>query len=159
MAFGLLGAAMAAVGFFVSPWARRMVASRTPGQNFAIIGAVVLTGLVGVALHLRYWGLVFAFPLGAAMTLTGFAVSSYLNELVDSPHRATVLSFKGFAFNLAYGGLSLLFALALHFLPGSSANAVIATAFTLLPPWFLLLWIVLLIAFWRHRHLLGKRPA
>jgi len=37
----------------------------------------------------------------------GFIVSYYLNALVDSTHRATVLSFKGVAFNLVYGFISL----------------------------------------------------
>ena len=38
-----------------------------------------------------------------AMMLTSFCVSHYLNQLADSAHRATVLSFKGLAFNGAYG--------------------------------------------------------
>ena len=152
--FGLLGAAMAGLGFFVSPWARRMVATRTVGQSFTIMAAVVLLGLCGMALHLRSWGVFFAFPLGASMTLIGFAVSSYLNTLVDSHHRATVLSFKGVAFNLAYAGISLLFALALQCLHGANTGEVLAKAFALLPFWLILAWMALLAAFAKHRRLI-----
>ena len=118
------------------------------------MGAVVFVGLCGVALHPRYWGILFAFPLGAAMTLIGFSVSSYLNALVDSHHRATVLSFKGLAFNFAYGGVSLLFALALHMVPGKTPQEHLASAFGLLPFWLLLVWGILLLTFRKHRALI-----
>jgi MFS family permease len=158
--FGLLGAAMAGLGFFVSPWARKMVSKNTVGQSFNIIASVVLIGLCGVALHLHTWGVFFAFPLGAAMTLIGFTVSSTLNHLVDSHHRATVLSFKGVAFNLAYAGISLLFALALQHLHGADTSAILAKAFALLPVWLILVWSLLLIAFHQHRRvIMQKLPA
>ena len=149
--FGLLGAAMAGIGFFVSPWARRMVSTGSVARSFAIIGAVVLAGLGGVALHPHHWGVVFAFLLGGAMTLIGFSVSTYLNALVDSHHRATVLSFKGLAFNFAYGAISLLFALALHLVPGSTPQEQVAHAFGLVPVWLLLTCGVLLLMFRKHR--------
>ena len=38
-----------------------------------------------------------------------FFSSHYLNAEVDSSHRATVLSFKGLALNLGFGGISLLY--------------------------------------------------
>ena len=158
IAFGALGAAMGGIGFFVSPWARRMVASRSVAGSFAIIGGMVLLGLAGVALHPPRWGVVFAFLLGAAMTLIGFSVSTYLNMLVDSHHRATVLSFKGLAFNFAYGGISLLFALALHLVPGTTPQEQVAHAFGLLPGWLLLTCGVLILAFRKHRReLLTKK--
>jgi MFS family permease len=157
--FGLLGAIMAGLGFFVSPWARRMVATRTVGQSFMIMAALVLFGLSGVALHLHYWGILFAFPLGASMTLIGFSVSFYLNILVDSHHRATVLSFKGVAFNLAYGGVSLLFALALKQLHGESTGETIGKAFALLPLWLVLIWGALLLAFQKQRKLIMQKLA
>jgi hypothetical protein len=155
--FGLLGAAMAGLGFFVSPWARKMVSKNTVGQSFNLIAAVVLIGLCGVALHLHTWGVLFAFPLGAAMTLIGFTVSSTLNQLVDSHHRATVLSFKGVAFNLAYAGISLLFALALQHLHGADPSAILAKAFALLPLWLILVWSLLLIAFHQHRRIIMQK--
>jgi MFS family permease len=157
--FGILGAVMAGLGFFISPWARKMVAARTVGQSFTIIAGIVLFGLCGVALHLEHWGVLFAFPLGAAMTLIGFTVSSYLNALVDSHHRATVLSFKGFAFNLTYGGVSLLFALLLQHPATESNGTTLSHAFTLVPVWLVLVWCALLLAFHKHRKLIMRRLA
>ena len=157
--FGVLGALMAGLGFFVSPWARKMVATRTVAQSFTIILLIVLIGLGGVAFHFHYWGILFAFPLGASMTLVGYTVSSYLNTLVDSHHRATVLSFKGFAFNLAYAGISLLFALALQLFHGATAGAILAKAFALLPLWLLLVWAALLLAFHKHQRQINQKLA
>ena len=91
------------------------------------------------------------------MTLIGFTVSSTLNQLVDSHHRATVLSFKGVAFNLAYAGISLLFALALHHFHGADPSAILAKAFALLPLWLILVWSLLLIAFHQHRRIIMQK--
>jgi hypothetical protein len=94
------------------------------------------------------------------MTLIGFSVSTYLNTLVDSHHRATVLSFKGLAFNFAYGAISLLFALALRFVPGATSQDQLANAFALVPCWLVLVWALLLFGFRKHRHLItGSAPA
>ena len=91
------------------------------------------------------------------MTLVGFAVSSYLNTLVDSHHRATVLSFKGVAFNLAYAGISLIFALVLQVLHGATTGDVIAKAFALLPVWLILAWVGLRLSFYKHRKLINLK--
>lgn len=159
VAFGVLGAAMGGIGLFISPWIRKMVTTRSIGASFAIMTGVVFVGLIGVAFHPPNWGLLFGYLLWGAMTMIGFSVSTYLNQLVDSHHRATVLSFKGVTINLAYAGISLLFALALHHLHGPSSDAVIAKAFALLPFWLLLLCGLLLLAFWKHRRLLSQKPA
>ena len=156
IAFGALGAVMGGLGFFVSPWARRMIVTGSIGRSFRIMGVVIFVGLCGLAWHPRHWGLLFAFPLGAAMTLIGFSVSTYLNTLVDSHHRATVLSFKGLAFNFAYGGVSLLFALALNMVPGKTPQDQLASAFGLLPFWLLLVWGILLLSFRKHRALINS---
>ena len=47
--------------------------------------------------------------LFVAMFLLGFFVSHYLNQVTSSEQRATVLSFKGLSFNLAYAGIGLLY--------------------------------------------------
>ena len=91
------------------------------------------------------------------MTLIGFTVSSYLNSLVDSHHRATVLSFKGVAFTLAYAGVSLLFALLLQLFHHHSSESAIAHAFALLPLWLLLIWVAVLVAFRKYRKLINGR--
>lgn len=160
IAFGLLGAAMGGIGFFVSPWARRMVSRFSIGGSFVIIAGVVLTGLAGVAFHPPHWGVLFGFLLGGAMTLIGFCVSTYLNTLVDSHHRATVLSFKGLAFNFAYGAISLLFGLGLKSVSGADAQERLAHAFGLLPWWLLLTCFLLLLAFRRDLfRIFARQPA
>jgi len=45
------------------------------------------------------------------MYLTSFLVSYYLNDMTESHQRATVLSFKGLSYNMAYGGIGLLYSL------------------------------------------------
>jgi MFS family permease len=112
--YGLIGAGLAGLGMVVAPLARRLVASGSLLRNYAILAALTLVGLLGVTLKLPYWGAVFAVPLVVGISALGFMVSHYLNVVVDSRHRATVLSFKGLAFNLGYGFVSLWFAVALR---------------------------------------------
>lgn len=155
--YGLIGAALAGVGVVVSPLARRLVTGSVL-RCYAVLAALALFGLLGVALHIPLWGVVFAVPLGAAIGAVGFAVSHYLNAAVDSRHRATVLSFKGLAFNLGYGFISLLFALALQAYrdTGSAADGL-AEALALLPVWLVFTLIVLGLMFRRHRAVLRAR--
>ena len=91
------------------------------------------------------------------MTMIGFAVSTYLNQLVDSHHRATVLSFKGVTINIAYAGISLVFAWALHLVPGSTAQEQLGQAFGFLPFWLLLTCGIVIFAFRKHLTLLTSR--
>jgi hypothetical protein len=80
------------------------------------------------------------------MATVGFTVSHYLNATVDSRHRATVLSLKGLAFNLGYGFVSLLFALALRACRDSgNVGDDLAGAWAPLPLW--LTFTALVIAF------------
>src|SRR5690606_31279732 len=44
---------------------------------------------------------------GLGFALVNFFTSHYLNAVVDSRHRATVLSFRGLALNLGFGAMSL----------------------------------------------------
>jgi MFS family permease len=150
--FGLIGACLAGLGFVVAPLARWMVRSRSLTGNYLLVALVILVALLGVALQWPLWGVIFVVPLGAAMTVLGFMVSYYLNALVDSRHRATVLSFKGLAFNLGYGFIGLLFALVLKaFQDGSHPNHALAEGFRLLPLWLFLTLCLLAFAFWRKR--------
>ncbi len=156
--FGIIGACFAGLGFVVSPMARRMVKTYSLRMNYLLLAGVVLFGLVGVALEIPMWGVVFMFPLGAVMTALGFMVSYYLNALVDSRHRATVLSFRGLAFNLGYGFIGLLFALVLKaFQQGGDSTQALAQGFELLPLWLVLVFVVVVIAFWRKSAALGAK--
>ena len=109
--FGLIGSGFALLGFFTPPLARRLAERQGMAGNFAIVATLILAGLTGVSFVVPIYGLLFLLPLGVAISLTGFFVSHYLNAAVtDSGQRATVLSFRGLAFNLAYGAVGLLFA-------------------------------------------------
>jgi MFS family permease len=157
--YGFIGAALGALGFVVAPAARRLVRKGSAGRNFALAAAVTLFGLAGMALRWRWWGALFMIPLGAAMTAIGFFVSYYLNALVESGRRATVLSFKGLVFNLGYGFVSLLFALALRAARHGSGSAEETFGRTLvwLPLWLVATLAILVVLFWRHAREL-RRP-
>jgi MFS family permease len=163
--FGLIGAAMAGIGMLVSPLARRLVHTGSLLRNYLILAALTLLGLVGVALKLPLWGVLFAIPLAAAMNALGFIISSTLNAQVGSAQRATVLSFKGLVFNLGYGFASLIFALALRALRDGNgdqaghADQAFSGAIEVLPLWLLFNLLLLALMFRRHRAALRARPA
>jgi hypothetical protein len=138
VAFGGIGAVMGLIGFAASPLARRMVKDGTVLRNYVLLAGIVFVSLVGVSLQWRYWGVLFIVPLTGGMMALGYMISYYLNALVDARHRATVLSFKGVAFNLGYGFISLLFALVLKSVQaGTGADAAFAHALLFLPVWVL----------------------
>ena len=97
-------------------------------------------------------------PLGAAITAVGFLVSYYLNALVGSTLRATVLSFKGLVFNLGYGFVSLLFAVALRAArDGGGPEETFGRTLGWLPWWLVGTLAILIALFWRHAREL-RRP-
>jgi hypothetical protein len=91
------------------------------------------------------------------MVAIGFFLSYYLNALVESSRRATVLSFKSVAFNLGYGFVSLLFALLLGALRnGGSAEETFGRTLIWLPLWLALALAVLALFFRRQASLLRQ---
>lgn len=153
--YGLIGAALGSLGLVVSPLARRMVTRGGPVGNFTWLAVVTLAGLAGVALRWPGWGVVFTIPLGMAMSAATYFVSYYLNGAADSSQRATVLSFKGLAFNLGYGLVSLAFAGALRALRGGSPEDTFGRTLPWLPVWLGLTLTVLAVGFWSSRQKLG----
>ncbi len=160
VAFGIIGAMMGGLGLVVSPIARRMVQTNPVLGNYGIVAGTILVGLIGVACRWTYWGVIFILPLGASMMALGYMVSYYLNAIVDSAHRATVLSFKGLAINLGYGFISLVFALVLRAVRhGGSAEDAFSHSLLFLPIWIVLGGMICLLGFSRHVRLLGSaRP-
>jgi MFS family permease len=153
--YGLIWAVLGALGFLVSPVARRMVQRGSPARNFFWVAIVTLAALAGLALRWRWGGVIFVFPLGASMVAIGFFLSYYLNALVESNRRATVLSFKGVAFNLGYGLVSLLFAFLLRALrDGGSSEEIFGRTLIWLPLWLALALVTLALFFRRHAALL-----
>jgi MFS family permease len=156
--YGVIGACLGGLGLVVSPIARRMVRSNSLVRNYLLLALITLAALAGVAFKWQIWGLAFVLPLGAAMTVLGFMVSYYLNSLIDSHQRATVLSFKGLAFNLGYGFISLLFALLLKaFQNDGRPEEAFSTGLSFLPIWLFLTLILCTVAFWRHRALVQRK--
>ena len=148
---GLLGSGLALLGFAVAPVAKRMVANRGVIANYTAVAALVLVGLAGTALAWPFWGAWVVVPLGISMSMLQFFTSNYLNQWTESHVRATVLSFRGVAFNLGYAVAGVLFAqLTAHLRathPGADENTVFGLSLTWLPPSFLvcgiLLWLAL----------------
>jgi MFS family permease len=154
VAFGLIGAAMGGIGLIVSPLARRMVAANSLGKNYALLAVTVLLGLAGVAARWTHAGVLFILPLAGAMMALGYMVSYYLNAIVESSQRATVLSFKGVVFNLGYGFISLVFALVLRAVrDGGSTQDAVGRGLVFLPVWMLFGVLICAVIFRRHHKL------
>jgi len=155
--FGVIAALLSLLGFVVPPIAKRMVARRGMWANFTVIGVMVFAGLLGAAFILPWqYGLIWLVPLGMAMSFIQFFVSHYLNALVtDSRRRATILSFRGLAFNLAYGAVGLMFAgltKGIATTHGSaSADEVFSRSLAWLPWYFLATMVLLAVAVRRRK--------
>ncbi len=155
--YGLIGATLGALGLAVGPAARWLVARGGPARNLALLAAIALGGLVGVALRWRWWGVVFTVPLSVAMSAVAYLMSYYLNAIVDSRQRATVLSFKGMAVNLNYGLVSLAFAGVLRALrDGGDPEATFGRALPWLPVWLGGALVLVAAVFWHRRGDLGR---
>ena len=120
--FGLIGAAMSMLGLLVPKLAEKMVERYSPLGNMLWLAAISLTGLFGLTGFFPYIGLLPMALVFVAIMLTSFFTSHYLNRITSSEQRATVLSFKGLAFNLAYGLIGFLFAALIHELRGKTQS-------------------------------------
>ena len=121
--FGLIGSGMAVLGLVIPRLAAKMVNRSTPTYNLGVMTAVCLLGLIGMTFFWPYAGLVPIALLVVVMYLNRFFQSHYLNRITASHQRATVLSFRGLSFNLAYGIIGILYALLLAALRPRVAEA------------------------------------
>ncbi len=166
--FGLIGSGIALLGLVIPRIARAMVHHLRPMHNVCVVGAIAFSALWGLTLFVPYVGIVPVVLIFIAMMMTSFFTSHYLNEIADSAHRATVLSFKGLAFNAAYGLIGLLYAGLMRGLRGSvgvahpawTTQMVENEAFKASIGWFpwylaLALAVVTVFVFWRYS-LVGK---
>lgn len=162
--FGLIATGMALLGIFLPRIARWLAENRTPGANFGILAFATLSGLAGMTFFWPVWGLLPMVLLRTVMLFTVFFVSHYLNRLTSSEQRATVLSFKGLAFNLGYGMIGLMYSTLLAVLrsengagavtssPGGSEAAIFRESIHFFPPYFLLALLLLCgFAWWKLR--------
>lgn len=142
--FGLIGSAIAVAGLAVPPLARRMAQRLAPGLNLLLLSLVMIAALFWIGRFTPYWGVLPMAALFLGMTMTSFFASHYLNARTDSAQRATVLSFKSMACNVAYGGIGLAFAALIRHerlvlaegLPGADAAALDNAAFQAAVVWF-----------------------
>lgn len=108
--FGLIGSGIGLLGLVIPRIARSMTTHWTPTRNLGVLAIISIAGLWGLTGFYPYLGLLPMVLVFVGLMLTSFFVSHYLNRITDSSHRATVLSFKGLSFNLAYGLIGLLYA-------------------------------------------------
>jgi MFS family permease len=111
--FGLIGSGLAVLGLIIPRLAYKMVDRHTPAYNLGVMTAVCILGLIGMTFFFPIMGLLPVALLVGVMYLGRFFQSHYLNRITASNQRATVLSFKGLSFNLAYGLIGVLYALLL----------------------------------------------
>lgn len=156
--FGLIGSALALLGVFLPRLASKLVTGRRPAFNMTMLSVLTLAGLGGMTFFWPVAGLLPMVLLYSAILMAGFMLSYYLNRITESHQRATVLSFKGLFFNLAYGLAGLLYSLLIAALksdltgagPALAADLVRDTGFRQSIAWFpwyflltLLLWFLL----------------
>jgi MFS family permease len=142
--FGVIGSAIALLGLTVPKIAEYMIDRNSPVGNMLWVSGICLAGLFGLTGFFPYWGLLPMALIFVAMMFVSIFSSHYLNRITESHQRATVLSFKGMAFNLAYGLLGFLFALLISHLraagtashPAWSSSAIENLAFENAIGWF-----------------------
>ena len=93
--------------------ARSLVQKHSPAFNLGIMAGFTFIGLIGMTFFWPIVGLIPMIVVTAVMYLQNFFQSDYLNRITSSHQRATVLSFKGLSFNLAYGVIGVLYSLLL----------------------------------------------
>jgi MFS family permease len=142
--FGLIGSGFAMLGLII-PWlAYKMVNRHSPVYNLSVMAMVSIIGLIGITFTLPIIGLLPVALLSVVMYMGRFFQSHYLNRITASHQRATVLSFKGLSFNLAYGLIGVLYSILLVYLrpqiaasnPGLSRTGIENLVFIKSIGWF-----------------------
>ena len=108
--YGILGSVMAVAGLFIPRLALRIAENRSPAFCLWTTAGTALAGLFGMVFFWPYTGLVPALVAFSALYMVGFYVSYFVNQQASSSRRATVLSFKGLAYNLSYGFIGIVYA-------------------------------------------------
>lgn len=146
---GPLGALSALLSsLFAAPLARAARRYRPAALYWLLYLGLMLVS-AGLAYPTRYWSAVWILALGLLASTTGYLTSLYLNQLVDSRRRATLLSVKGLALNIGYGWISVAYGLWVGQLGDSTTPAPVVTAFAAYLPYATLL--VLLLALYARR--------
>ena len=120
--FGLISSGMSLLGLFIPLLALKMVRHRSPRFNLWVMAGLTLLGLIGIRFVWPIIGLLPVVLIRIVMYMQNFFVSHYLNRITRSDQRATVLSFKGLSFNLAYGLIGVLYSMLLAFIRSGIAE-------------------------------------
>lgn len=134
--FGFIGAALGLLGYVVPTIAAKLNKRFGTLACLGIIACIALVGLLGIVPAHSRWGIAPAMLLMTTLGFLGFTMSRALNRATDSARRATVLSVKGLAFNLAYGSFSLGFSLLLASFPQEPAGEALRGALFWQVPFF-----------------------
>jgi MFS family permease len=108
--YGIFGSVMAVTGLFIPRLAHRIAENHSPTFCLWTTAATALVGLFGMVFFWPYTGLIPALVAFSALYMVGFYVSYFVNQKAPSSRRATVLSFKGLAYNLSYGFIGIVYA-------------------------------------------------
>lgn len=119
--FGVIGSFLSILGLFIPRLARKLIQKHSPFFNMSIMSGITLVGLLSMVLMLPIVGLIPVMLIFSVMYFNNFFLSYYLNRITGSEQRATVLSFKGLSFNLAYGIIGILYSFLLAVLQDQAA--------------------------------------
>jgi len=155
--YGLIGASIGALGWFVPAVAARLNQRFGLLTNLLIAAVVALLGLAALVGEFSPYGVIPAMLLMANLGFLGFTVSRSLHRDADSAQRATVLSVKGLAFNLGYGLFSLGFSRVLANSAAQSGEDALRTALFWQVPGFAAA--IALLFVWARHHLRARPPA
>ncbi len=150
--FGIIGSLVAMLGLVIPKIAKKIAENRSPQYALFITLFLTVTGLVAMSFFWPYSGFLPALITFSAMYFTGFFVSFYINKVASSDQRATVLSFKGLAYNVSYGVLGVLYALLLKIkkqgiISEDIENIVFMETFSWFPITFIVWFLILLIIY------------
>ncbi len=140
------------LGLVIPKIAKKIAENRSPQYALFITLSLTVTGLIAMSFFWPYSGLLPALITFSAMYFTGFFVSFYINKVASSDQRATVLSFKGLAYNVSYGLLGVLYALLLKIkkqgiISEDIENIVFIETFSWFPITFIVWFLILLIIY------------
>lgn len=121
--FGLIGSGLALIGVFVPRLARILVQRKSARFNALLMFGITLAALSGMAPAVPVLGLLPVVLLFSVMIMMNLMVSHYLNAVTESHQRATVLSFKGLSYHLAYGVIGILYSLLVSVLGHGGGDA------------------------------------
>ncbi len=158
--FGIISAVLSLLGLFVPKVCEHMVHKYCITTNLFVLMAGTLATLCLLAGFFPYIGILPVAGILAGLMMVSFFTSHYLNLLASSEQRVTVLSFKGVAFNLAYGTLGVVFAMLLQYIRTGTQGAhpdwseQLVENFSFMTaigwfPWYAVVFFVVIVLFFR----------